>query len=122
MKKISLLLIVALTGCATTGGYERKLASFNGATELDLVRSWGAPQRIYEADGRKFLTYSSSRIISAPGMAPNYTMSMIGSTAYINRVGGYGGMTASRSCQTTFELENGRVVSYQYDGNDCRAR
>lgn len=98
LKKTLVVLIVLLSGCATTGGYERKLSSFNGATEPELIRTWGAPHRAYESDGRKFLTYQSSRVAA------------------------YRGMAASYSCQTTFELENGRVVSSNFDGSDCRSR
>lgn len=122
MHKLYLLLVIFLLGCATTAGYERKLASFNGATELELIRAWGPPQQTYETNGFKFLTYSSSRIISVPGVAPNYTTTVMGNTAYTQRVGGYGGMTASRSCQTTFELKEGIVVSWKWQGNDCKSR
>jgi len=122
MRKSYLLLVFLLLGCATTAGYEKKLASFNGATELELVRAWGPPQQTYETDGFKFLTYSSSRVISVPGMAPNYTTTMTGNTAHTQRVGGYGGMTASKSCQTTFELKDGIVVSSKWKGNDCKSR
>ncbi|SEO78772.1 hypothetical protein SAMN05216316_1101 [Nitrosovibrio sp. Nv6] len=92
-KKIAILLVLALSGCAAM--YEKKLASFKGATESELIRSWGAPHRAYESDGRKFLTYQSSRVAA------------------------YRGMAASYSCQTTFELENGLVVSTNFTGNDC---
>ena len=96
MKKMLAVLLIstfALQGCAAI--YEKKLASFKGATEPELIRDWGAPQSVYESDGRKFLTYRSSRIA------------------------GFGGMIANYSCQTTFELENGRVVSANFKGDDC---
>lgn len=122
MHKLYLLPLIFLLGCATTAGYENKLASFNGVTELQLIRAWGPPQQTYETDGFKFLTYSSSRVVSVPGVAPNYTTTVMGNTAYTQRVGGYGGMSANMSCQTTFELKEGIVVSSKWQVNDCRSR
>jgi hypothetical protein len=99
---ISVLLLVAASGCATTSGYQKHLASFNGAAELDVVRTWGAPQQAYEIGERKFLSYSSSRNVIVP-------------TAH-----GHIGNTLS--CQTTFEIDKGVVVGSSWKGNDCRAR
>lgn len=104
MSKLIFLLTVAvlLAGCATTGGYERKVASFHGVTEVDLIRVLGTPQQVYDAGERRFITYSSSRFVMVP-------------TAY-------GNMGNTRSCQTTFELDKGIVVGSSWKGNDCKSR
>ena len=124
MKKIlaSVLLLLVLTGCATTANYEKNLASWVGASELDLVRNWGPPQQIYEAGGRKFLLYTNERSVFIPGTAPSYTTNVIGNTAYTRRVGGSSAQHVNLSCQTTFELENERIVSWRWQGNSCKAR
>jgi hypothetical protein len=70
-----------LAGCATTANYEKILQSWVGASELELVRKWGTPQRVYETGGTKFLTYASSRNIYIPGTAPQYQTTYIGNTA-----------------------------------------
>lgn len=114
--------LLTLTGCATTANYEKTLNSWVGSTELDLVRQWGAPQQSYEAGGRKFMVYTSSRNVYISGTAPSYTTTVIGNTAYTNRVGGTPGQNIGLSCQTTFEISGDRIVSWRWQGNDCTAR
>lgn len=124
MKKVIavVILLYLITGCATTANYEKKLASWVGESELDLVRSWGPPQQIYETGGRKFLLYTNARSVFIPGTAPSYTTNIIGNTAYTHRVGGSPAQNINLSCQTIFELENERVVSWRWQGNSCKAR
>lgn len=103
MKKLIMFICASfLSGCATTGAYEKKLDVFNGASELDLIRAWGAPQQSYETGERKFLLYSSSRNVIVP-------------TAH-------GPLGNTFSCKTTFEIDKGIVVGSSWSGNDCRSR
>ena len=71
MARLALMAIVALlASCATTAGYERILNSWVGREEIDLVRSWGPPLQAYETAGRKFLSYSSEKMVyraASPG-------------------------------------------------------
>jgi len=120
-KTIAFMMFLSVSGCATITGYDSKVASMKGKPEVDVIREWGAPNQVYESGPRKFLTYSTSRIVSMPGMAPSYTTTMIGNTAHTNRVGGFGGMSASKSCVTTFEIVEGYVASSSYKGNGCRS-
>lgn len=115
------ILLFALSACATTAGYEKILGSWVGKAEVDLVRSWGPPVQAYEAGGKKFIVYSSRRNIYVPGTDPTYQTQFIGNTAYTTAVGGSSATNISMSCMTTFELENSRIVSWSYRGNDCRA-
>lgn len=119
---IGALLAAVLAGCATTANYEKILDSWVGASEIDLVRKWGTPQRVYETGGTKFLTYASSRNIYLPGTAPTYQTTYIGNTAYTNRIGGTPGQNIGMTCVTTFEVRNDRIVSWRWEGNDCKAR
>lgn len=123
MKKVLAItaILSVLVGCATTANYEKILSSWVGSTELDLVRKWGPPHQAYEAGGRKFLVYSSSRNVYLPGTAPSYTTTVIGNTVYTNRVGGSPGQNIGLSCQTTFEVSGERIVSWRWQGNDCTA-
>jgi hypothetical protein len=120
----SLLIVIALTlvSCATTAGYEKILNSLMGADELRLVRSWGPPQQTYESQGRKFLTYSSSRNVYVEGTPPSYKTTVVGNTTYTTTVGGTPGYNVNKQCTTTFELENGKIVFWRWEGNDCKAR
>ncbi|MDO8888641.1 MAG: hypothetical protein Q7V16_08660 [Hydrogenophaga sp.] len=119
---LSILGAIALSACATTAGYEKVLNSWMGSQELELVRSWGPPAQAYEAGGRKFIMYSSQRNVYIPGVAPTLRTNVIGSTAYTSVVGGSPASNINMACSTTFELENSRVVSWSYKGNDCKAK
>lgn len=90
-----------LAGCATTAGFEKRAASFNGKTEVDLIRTLGVPQQSYETGEKKFLTYSTSRFVMVP-------------TAH-------GNLGNTLSCQITFEIDRGVVVGSSWRGNDCQA-
>ena len=70
MRSVLFATVVALLGgCAllTTAGYEKMLDTWVGRQEIDLVRSWGAPDRVYEVDGRKFIGYSSHHRVYESG-------------------------------------------------------
>ena len=56
-----IFIVITLSACATTAGYEKVLNSWVGAQEIDLVRRWGPPVQSYETGGRKFIVYSSRR-------------------------------------------------------------
>lgn len=115
-------ILLMLAGCATAGGYKKVLETWIGSSELDLVRSWGVPAQTYEAGGRKFLIYSSGRNVYIPGVAPTYSTTVVGNTAYTTPVGGSPAMNVNKHCSTTFELANDKIVSYRFSGNDCKAR
>ncbi|WP_074772688.1 hypothetical protein [Nitrosospira multiformis] len=59
-------------------------------TEMDLIMLLRTSQQVYEAGGRKFLTYSFSKSVMVPA--------------------GEGSVENTKSCQTTFEVEKGIVV------------
>jgi len=116
------ILMLALTACATTAKYEKILNSWVGSEEIDLVRKWGPPQQVYESGGIKFLTYSSTRNVYIPGTAPNYTTTFIGNTAYTTKTGGSPAYNIGMQCVTTFEIMQGRIIRWRWQGNDCTAR
>lgn len=107
-----LILAAALVvaSCATTGGYESSLKPWAGAQEADLLRAWGTPARSYEANGRKFIVFEAQREIHLPDSSDE------------GQAGGSIGMDVGLSCTTTFELENSKVVSWSYKGDDCTPR
>lgn len=123
MKKLTLVvfLLTALMGCATTAGYEKVLNSWVGSNETEIVRKWGPPAQAYETGEAKFLVYTSNRNVFLPGSAPNLTTTFIGNTAYTSSTGGRPAMNLNYSCQTTFELRGGEIVSWSWRGNDCTA-
>ena len=96
------------------------LASLVGQNETELVRQFGVPTRTYEAGGRKFLAYDQRRLDIIPS-GPFF--------------GGYGGFghfgpgfglygafppaVVERGCETTFEVDGGRVARWSLRGNTC---
>ncbi|HCL3314561.1 TPA: hypothetical protein N2A14_002569 [Pseudomonas aeruginosa] len=113
--------VLLLAGCATAAKYEASLNTYVGKPELDLVRDWGAPAQTYETGGSKFLMYSSRRTLVFPGTPPTYTTSYSGYQAYTTTTGGTPPARIPMSCETTFEVIDGKVSSWTYKGNDCTA-
>jgi hypothetical protein len=122
MKRLTLVaMLVALAGCATTANYEKMLNSWIGVQEIELVRSWGPPANSYSVGSNKFLVYNSSRSMVMPGVAPTYTATTYGNTTYVNSAGGTPAYQLNLNCQTTFEIQGERIVSYSWRGNNCTA-
>lgn len=122
-------LTLTIIGCATTGGYEKILNSWLGDTESHLVSSWGPPQSIYlSPDGSRILTYVSQRTAVIPGYTAPTTTHVTG-----QNVGNMFSGTATTynystpptavqmTCQTHFTVQDGKIVSWSYRGNACRA-
>lgn len=117
--RIAIAAVLLLAGCATTAKYEAMLNTWLGAPEVELARSWGAPIGSYQAGNSRFLTFASSRNVFLPGQAPQYQTSFVGNTAYTTLVGGRPAQNLQFACTTTFEIVNGRVFGWRYEGNDC---
>jgi len=98
------VLSTLIVSCATTAGYEKVLNSWVGKQEVDLVRSWGEPIQSYEDGGHKFIVFSSERVKVVPTSGPPLWL--------VNVV--------KLSCTTTFKLDGSKVVSWTYEGNDCK--
>ncbi|VVN81608.1 hypothetical protein PS712_01141 [Pseudomonas fluorescens] len=122
MSRLSIVILtLMLSACATTAKYEKILDTWVGEDELNLVRKWGPPQQSYETSGHRFLVYSNDRNVFVPGQAPTYQTSVIGNTAYTNSYGGSPAMNVNLSCTTTFEIADGKITTWSYRGNDCKA-
>jgi len=114
---IALAMLPALAACAMPNRLaerEAMLGSFIGQSEADVVRDLGVPSRVFEADGHRFLAYLERRVEYVPGYTPFRPY----------RYGfGYGpGFPPDiiqRSCETTFEVVNGKVFSFALRGNAC---
>ena len=114
---LSLLLMAAVTGCAPAFDRPAFLATLVGQPEAELVRRLGVPSRTYETGGRKFLAYSeqhSDVIGGGPFFGgPGYFGSGYG------LYGGFPTEVVERSCETTFEVGDGRVLAWSLHGNAC---
>ena len=133
MKRIaySLLIALALAGCATTAGYEQILKSYMGVHVDYLVSRLGPPDNSYTlSDGGQVLEYFRSSIVPISYTVPNTTYHT-GTVAGPGGVAAYQGTstnyvtqttTLNVSCRTTFTTNSdGRVISWKWQGNGCRA-
>ena len=118
MKSVLFLLLGAvLAGCAPAFDRPAFLATLVGQPEAELVRRLGVPSRTYETGGRKFLAYSEQR------------SDLIGGGPFFGGLGDvgpgygyYGGIPTEiieRSCETTLEVGDGRVLAWSLHGNAC---
>ncbi len=114
---LPLLLAAVLAGCGPAFDRPAFLATLVGQPEAELVRRLGVPSRTYETGGRKFLAYSEQRA-DLIGGGPFF-----GGFGYFGPgYGTYGGFPAEiieRSCETTFEVGDGRVLAWSLRGNVC---
>lgn len=113
------ILAVALLATACAPGFDRRayLSSLVGAPEAEVVRQMGVPSRTYETGGHKFLAYSEQRVDFVAG-GPFF----FGGAGFYGSRFGYGAFTpqvVERVCETTFDVAEGRVVTWALRGNAC---
>jgi len=122
-KYLSLGALAVLGGCAyPSPQHIQALNSMVGKPEVEVVRTYGVPNRTIDTSGHRFLAYSESRIDSF-GPYPGWGYGGFGYGGW-GRWGGFygagwGGDVVQEQCTTTFELANGLVQSWKLKGNDC---
>lgn len=117
-----LLPLVALAACAQPA----PPLDATGLTEAELVQRLGVPTGSYEAEGRRFLTFEQQGG-SGPSVTPSigFGVGRFGGgwgsgTAFGTGIGlGFGGGGVPRSCTSTFELQQGRVIGVTRQGAGC---
>lgn len=90
---LALICMAVAAGCATTKNYERLLDTWVGDTDRHLIESWGVPKRVYESGGTKWLTYVKRDVYQNP-----YSVEI---------------------CETTFEVEGGKIRRWTHKGDGC---
>jgi len=115
------IVLALLAGCATEARYRERLSAWEGASENDLVASWGVPDGFYEAtDGTRFLTYRRDRTVYLPGTPDRVRVDPL--TGRAETIPGRSGVLHRTSCETTFEIVADVVEGWSYRGNNCVAR
>src|SRR5690349_11922448 len=120
--------LVALVAACSTGSpeeFDRRMATWVGHPEGDVVAALGVPSRTYEGDGRRLLQYEFARPSSAPAIFPSIGLgfgtggwSGVGfGTGVGLGFGGYG--AAPAGCLLVFEVREGRVTSFNRAGPGC---
>jgi hypothetical protein len=106
---------VVAAGCAVAPPLEQRLLPFVGRSEGELVAALGVPERTYEVEGRKFLTFEDRRsyLVAGYPSLPAYGYSRFG--PYFAPPG-----YIVRTCEITFAVRGGRVESFTFRGDGCR--
>lgn len=117
-RSLAALLLVALAGCATTGGEGTIAQSWMGAPIDDAVRQWGIPQRQHTlTDGSNIYEWSESQSYALP-QTTTATIQTQGNTAYAKAVTTPGSIEGQCVRQMTTDPK-GIVVDVAWRGNNC---
>ena len=119
MRFVGLIAVLLLGACADHALEARRayIASLVGVSETDLVRQMGVPTRSFSVNGETFLAYDNRRLEFVPGF--------YGGPPWWGPGWGPWGWWASpplaveRGCETTFEVRDGKVVSFSRRGPEC---
>ncbi len=107
---IPILILAALAGCDVGPSRQQVLASLVGRPESDALRTLGAPNRVIEANGHKFLAYDDQSV----GYVPSPYIAPFGFYGYVGAP-----VLVTRACEMTLEVVAGRVQSFALRGNAC---
>ena len=123
MTKLSTLIfaLLVLSGCATSANYQKALNVWVGEDESALVAKWGKPVKTYEVDGFTYLVYNTSGEVSSPGINSDSQSTVAGTSIFGGANGWIPSLTFWSYCQTTFEVQKGKVVTFEFKGADCRS-
>ena len=117
MRRLAILPMLLLAGCATGPTLEQRLLPFIGQSEGELVTALGVPERTYETEGRKFLAYEERRSYLMPDP---YWPRPYGFGRRFGPPWSPGPYYVTRTCDITFTLRGGRVESFAARGDGCR--
>ena len=101
---VPLLLLIA---CATEAAYTQNVRSWVGKSQGNLIYVWGEPTRIEDSDGTRTVIYETSRT------SEDYARVTAKPGAHLD---------GPLRCETKFFIENGTVVRFDFDGNDCKVK
>jgi len=123
MQKILSLIcsLLLLSGCATSANYQKQLNTWVGEDEAALIAKWGKPNKTFQVDGFTYLVYTTTGEVTSPGNNVDSQTTVAGSSIFGGANSWIPSMTFWSNCQTTFEIQKGKVVTYEYKGADCRA-
>jgi len=137
---IPLAALLVLAGCETPSPEQRKqLDSMIGQPEVNLIRQFGVPTRTFAANGHNFLAYIDNQTSytsggngwgwgwggggwgwgGGPGWGGGWGGWGGGPGGWGYGSNGWGGTSYSSSCQTTFEIIDGKVSAWTMRGEGC---
>lgn len=120
MRMLALAVALLVTACAPHLDRRVYLSSLVGVPEAEVVRQIGVPTRTYETSGHKFLAYTEQRADYIAG-GPFFFGGGFGGGFYGPRFGyaAFPPQVIERVCETTFDIAEGRVLTWSLRGNAC---
>lgn len=114
---------VILAGCSLSPLQDpKKLNAMIGKDAINLVQSYGVPSQSFQVGNHIFLAYDQTDTQYSPG-TPAWGWGWGGGYGYGGGWGWAGGgippSTYTTSCQTNFEVVNGKVVAWRKRGDGC---
>jgi len=122
MRRLLLIALLGIAGCATTANYEKILQSYVGSNESSLIAHWGPPDSVYTSGETKYLTYNKTSSTMVSGTPPTYQTNCAFGTCTTTPVGGSSPYVLNLQCKTTFTISGGTITSWRWEGNACRAK
>jgi len=109
-------------------GFDERMSTYVGRSELDLVSGLGVPSRVYDdPSGPRFLQYDFASPAPGPSVVPmlGFGFGSFGSGVGVGTGLGLGfgayGAPGWLDCSVTFELRDGRVLGFSRRGEGCTA-
>lgn len=124
MKKI-LLLLSLLSGCVVsqdTGNeeYSQKLTYWLGKPQWSLFAKWGQPDEQFAIDANTYVvSYTKIYKSSSWDRAKIYARELSSEALDIGPNYGSPQETPLYYCKTNFTIQNGRVVDFGFNGDNC---
>jgi hypothetical protein len=122
---LPLIVLGTLAGCASgPSEHMLKMQSYQDASEAKLIDELGPPDRQYDVDGTRYLSYTKSTAYTYRSGNPSFG---IGGGTYERGGGVFSGVTFGddhdavdvRRCDTFFAIKNKRVSKVGFRGNAC---
>jgi hypothetical protein len=112
------LMMMVLSGCATTAKYEAKVQSWENRDSQALVKAWGQPDSIEKlSSGNRMFVYSRLRHAAVP-YGTQRSLASAG-----NAKTPFNGTEIYQRCATYFEVNSSnKIVSTQFRGDECKSR
>ncbi|MDI1228713.1 MAG: hypothetical protein PSY14_13615 [bacterium] len=120
MRKFAILGFLFLAACASPAERQAKMDRWIGASERDLVSTWGIPDKTYQLDrGTRMLSYVEIRNRETGSSFNTCLGGYGGRFGYSNCIGAYPPARQTTACETTFMLVQGRVSKWGLKGSGC---
>ena len=121
MKKLVSLSVLLLTACAAPGPsqYLLGIEQYQGASEGKLINDLGPPDKTYEVDGIKYLTYTkATQQIYNSGPSYGYGIEPRSGVLFNQGFGDTATVQTYR-CDVFFAIKNKQVTKVGHRGNAC---